>query len=193
MVISYEPDNLGEVERRILEERARRLAQPPEVPATGEAIDLVVLVLGVERYGIAVRFVQEVQPLDDVTPLPGVPAFWAGMVALRGHLYPLLNLRSYLGLPASSSGRSPTVPANKEAGAAGLGKVALVAALGMEIGLLADDVLEVRQVLKAEIGPALIEPTGPARVLTMGVTSDLLSVLNLEALLGDPRLIVQSE
>ena len=172
--------------QRILEERARRTAQPPEAPVTGEMVDLVILVLGAERYGVDVRNVQEVLPLDDVTPLPGVPAFWAGLVNLRGHLYPLLDLRRFLDLPARA-------PAPKDNGAApDAGKVALVAAAGLEIGLLVDDVLEVRQVLRAAIGPTLLEAMGPTRALTVGVTPDLLAVLNIEALLTDPRLIVQA-
>jgi hypothetical protein len=66
------------------------------------------------------------------------------------------------------------------------------AAAGLEIGLLVDDVVEVRQVVRATIGPTLLEAAGPTRPLTVGVTPDLLAVLNIEALLADPRLIVQA-
>lgn len=186
MAIVPESDMRGEHEQRILEERARRLAQPPEEPVTGETVDLVILVLGAERYGVDVHNVQEVWSLDDVTPLPGVPAFWAGLVNLRGHLYPLLDLRSFLGLPARA-------PASQTQGAAATGaKVVLAAASGLEVGLLVDDVLEVQQVLRAAIGPPLAEATGPTRTLMVGVTPDLLAVLNIEALLADSRLVVQA-
>jgi len=184
MTMTYGQNPHSEAEQRIFAERAQRLAQPPEVPVSGETIGLVVLVLGVERYGVDVRFVQDVQPLDAVTPLPHVPPFWAGLVGLRGHIYPLLDLRNYLGLPA----RGSTGKENSETAA---GRVALVAARGVEVGLLVDDVLEVRQVLKSEIGPSLIDATGPAPTLTMGVTPDLLTVLNIEVLLADTRLTVQ--
>lgn len=188
MVISDEPNKRAEVEQRILEERARRLAQPPETPVSGETVDLAVLVLGAERYGVDVRSVQEVLPLDDVTPLPGVPAFWAGLVNLRGHLYPLLDLRSFLGLPA----RPTAAKATSDGDARAAGKVVLVAAHGLEIGLLVDDVPQVRQVLCSEIGASLVEATGPARSLTTGVTPDLLAALDIEALLADARLTVQA-
>lgn len=185
MMLSDEPTMRPEIAQRILEERARRLAEPPEAPVTGETVSLVVLVLGAERYGVDVRCVQEALPFDNVTPLPGAPAFWAGLVNLRGHLYPLLDLRAFLGLP----GRPAALPDNGAAPPAA--KIVLVAAGGLEIGLLVDDVLEVRQVLRAAIGPTLLEATGPARTLTVGVTPDLLAVLNVEALLADPRLQVQ--
>ena len=178
------PSAFTEAQQRILEDRARRLAQPPTAPITGEMMELVILALGAERYGVDVRFIQEVQPLDNLTPLPGVPAFWVGLVNLRGHLYPVLDLRNLLGLPprpAAGQGEAEPPPA----------KVVLAVTKGLEICLLADDVPEVRQVLKAEIGVPLIEVTGPVRTLTAGVTSDLLTVLNIEALLTDARLAVQ--
>lgn len=185
MTVSYEQNMYSEAEQRIFEERARRLAQPPEVPVSGETVGLVVLVLGVERYGVDVRFVQDVEPLDTVTSLPQVPPFWAGLVSLRGHIYPLLDLRDYLGLPAGGS-------THKGSGATAAGRVALVAAHGVEAGLLVDDVLEVRMVRKSEIGPSLVDATGMTPASTTGVTSDLLTVLDVEALLIDPRLTVQA-
>lgn len=185
MAFSYDPDAFTEAERAILVARAQRLAAAPRVPVVGEVLDLVVLTLGVERYGIDVRFVQEVQPQESVTPLPGVPVFWAGLVNLRGHLCPLLDLRSFLGL-------AERMPAGRAVGEATPAKVVVVAIAGLEIGLLADDVSEVRQVLKSEIGPALLEPAGPARRPISGMMPDLLAVLDLDALLADPRLQVQA-
>jgi chemotaxis signal transduction protein len=69
----------------------------------------------------------------------------------------------------------------------------LVSAIGLDVGLLVDDVPGVRQLAQAEIGPPLMEIGGGKRPIIAGVTSDLLSVLDLEALLSDPRLIGQEE
>src|SRR5262245_35228075 len=82
--------------QRILEERARALARSPETEPAGERIDLVVLTLGAERYGVDVHHVQEIRPLGALTPVPGAPPIWAGVVNLHGQLYPILNLRRYL-------------------------------------------------------------------------------------------------
>jgi purine-binding chemotaxis protein CheW len=179
-----ETDLLSEAGRRILAERARRLAQPPEAPVSGETVDLVVLMLGPETYGVEAGFVQEVLPLDEVTPVPQVPDFWAGLVNLRGHLYPLLDLRRFLGL-------APLPAANGEKKGRDAAKVVLVTASGLEVGLLVDDVPQVRQVPCREIGASLVEATGAGRSFTAGVTPDLLTVLNVEALLADARLVVQ--
>lgn len=183
-MIPNSPNLFTEAQLRILEDRAQRLAQPPLAPVTGEMLELVILALGAERYGVEARFVQEVQPLDNLMPVPGVPAFWIGLVNLRGHLYPVLDLRNLLGLPprpAVGGAAAEPPPA----------KIVLAVAKGLEIGLLADDVPEVRQVLRSEIGTPLVEMIGPVRTFTMGVTADLLTVLNIEALLTDARLTVQ--
>src|SRR5213596_3225996 len=85
--------------RRVLEERARLLARAPEPASTEPTQDLLVLAVGAERYGIELRWVQEIQPLSGLTAVPGTPAFWAGVVSLRGRLHPVLDLRRYLALP----------------------------------------------------------------------------------------------
>ena len=84
--------------QRILEARARELSREPEADARGDTVELVVLALGPERYGVAGQLVQAIHPLSGLTSVPGLPAFWAGLVNLRGRLYPVLNLRRYLGL-----------------------------------------------------------------------------------------------
>ncbi len=84
--------------RQVLEERARALARPPEDQADGDALELVVLAVGAERYGVDVRQVREVRPLAGLAPVPGTPACWVGLVNLRGSLCPVLSLRRYLRL-----------------------------------------------------------------------------------------------
>lgn len=184
MAFAPETDSLSEAGRRILAERARRLAQPPEAPVSGETVDLVVLTLGPETYGVEARFVQEVLLLDEVTPVPQVPDFWVGLVNLRGHLYPLLDLRRFLGLPSPPA--ADGVQKGRDAA-----KVVLVTASGLEVGLRVDDVPQVRQVSCREIGASPIASTGADRSFTVGVTPDLLTVLDVKALLADPRLVVQ--
>ncbi len=166
--------------QRILEARAQALARPLAVDAPGDMLELVVLAVGPDRYGVAADQVQEIQVLTGLTRVPGLPAFWAGVVNLHGRLYPVLNLRRYLDLP----GAAP------EQGS----KLALVLAAGLSVALWVDDVPEVRQVPVAAIGPTLVDAAANAKVpVVRGVTPDLLAVLNLETLLADTRLVVQDE
>lgn len=163
--------------RRVLEERARLLARAPEPASTEPTQDLLVLAVGAERYGVELRWVQEIQPLTGLTAVPGTPAFWAGVVNLRGRLYPVLDLRRYLAPP--------------DAADAGKGRMVLVAAAGLSVALAVDEVHEVRPVPLSAIRPGLAG--GTTRSVIRGVTADLLSVLDLEALLADEQLIVQDQ
>jgi chemotaxis signal transduction protein len=163
----------------LLEERAAALARSSEDDElNGETIGMVVLVVGDERYGVEVQDVQEIEPLDKVTPIPGTPAFWTGVVNLRGSMYAVLDIERYLGLPSSGGVENP--------------KVALVSRGGLSVGLLVDEVAEIRKVRGSEIGPPVADGSSKAEVVR-GVTPDMLSVLDLEALLADPALVVEDD
>ena len=161
----------------VLEERAVVLARLFDDDETsGETISIVVLVIKNERYGVDVQNVQKIEPLDKLTPIPGTPAFWAGVVNLRGSMYPVLDIERYLSLPAAEAAENP--------------KVALVSRGGLSVGLPVDEVAEIRKVRSSEIGPPVADGSSKAEVVR-GVTPDMLSVLDLEALLADPALVVE--
>lgn len=164
---------------RIFHERARALAEPREADDAGETTVLVVLLLGGEQYGVDISYVREIRQLETLTPLPGTPAFWAGLVNVRGRLYPVLDLARYLALP-------DTVPVQA-------GFLVLVAAANLDVALLVDDKPEVRRLRQAELGPPLCEAAQLRRSIVKGITSDLLAVINVEVLLADPSLVVQAQ
>ncbi|HVQ96851.1 MAG TPA: chemotaxis protein CheW [Mycobacteriales bacterium] len=167
----------------ILAERARALAVPLHSAEPADTVDLVVLAIGPEWYGLDTRFVLEVQPLVGLARVPGLPSVWAGVANVRGTLRPVLDLRHYLGLPAG-----PQPP-----GAGSGRKVSLVSDAGLTVGLLVDDAVEIRRVPAALIGPPLVGPTSAARRQIRGVTPDLLTVLDVAGLLADLRLVVREE
>ena len=59
------------------------------------------------------------------------------------------------------------------------------------VGLLVDSVREIRRIPSGSIKPSAAEALGGASRAVLGVTQDLVSVLDAEALLGDEGLIVQ--
>jgi chemotaxis signal transduction protein len=71
----------------------------------GDAVEAVphaiVVRLGVARYAIPMADVAEVVPVPQVTRVPGMPIWLAGVVNWRGHVLPLLDLRPVLGEPLS--------------------------------------------------------------------------------------------
>ena len=140
---------------------------------------LVVLKIGEEQYGIPIQHVEEIQSFIQCTPLPGTSPFWSGIVNLRGRLYALLDLAKYLHI-------APDYKLEER-------KIAFVQARGLEVGLLIDDVLKVRRILPTDISSSLIHSRRIHREAIRGLTTDLLSVLDLEVLLSDPKLITQDQ
>jgi purine-binding chemotaxis protein CheW len=162
--------------RRVLEERARALARPPEDQADGDTLELVVLAVGAERYGVDVRLVREVRPLAGLAPVPGTPACWAGLVNLRGSLCPVLSLRRYLG-----AGDDPD--ADRQG-------VLVVVTAPFPAALLVDAAAEVRRYAPGELRPAPAAAGDRAHGAVQAVTPDLLQLLDPGALLADPALVV---
>jgi purine-binding chemotaxis protein CheW len=169
-----------EASQRIMEERARVLARPLRAEEPADTLELVVLTLGPERYGVDSRRAREVHPLADLAPVPGTPPFWAGIVNVRGTLYPVLDLHRYLELPEVDAGERQK-------------KVVLVSGSKLTVGLLVDDAPGIRRVPATDVGPPLGGTSEAARRIVRGVTDDLLTVLDVDALLSDPRLTLKEE
>jgi purine-binding chemotaxis protein CheW len=167
-----------EAAQRVLEERARALATALVDDERVDTVELVVLTVGSERYGVDADRVGEVRPLTELTPVPGAPPFWAGIVNVRGTLYPVLDLHRYFDLPRPGGGdRARTV--------------VLVSGAGLTVGLMVEDAAGVRPVPAGAVGPPLGAASETVNATVRGVTEDLLAILDIEALLADPRLVVR--
>jgi len=176
-VIPSPPTDPDEV-RRILEERAEALARPPDTQERGEMLGILMLAVGPERYGVPLGEIVGIEPLAKLARVPNVPAVWAGLANVRGRLCPVLDLATYFGL---SPWEEP-----------GQRKIVVVAANGVTVALLPDEVSDVAWILPEEIAEP---PSGRrgAHLALRGVTADLLAVLDVEALLADPHLVVDHE
>lgn len=165
-------------ERAILEARAKALAQVTE-ETSGAMMQLVVFKLANEIYGIATQFVREVQPLQALSPVPCTPSFVIGVINIRGAIYSVIDIRQFLGVPDEKW--------------SGERKVILVNAAGLEVGILADDVLGEISTPQDEMKAPLATRAGLKEEFVLGVTRNMLSILNLEALLADESIIVHEE
>jgi purine-binding chemotaxis protein CheW len=167
-----EDRRVTEIER-VLNERAEILARPVGSGARQEpTIEMLVLALGVERYGIAVHRVREVRPLGTASVVPGLPRHWAGLINLRGALLPVLDVRRFLGVEESVFSDPP--------------QAVVVAGPAIEAALMVDAVQGVERFKASDISPS---PNGTSSVV-LGVTTDLVSVLDIDRLLADEALIV---
>src|SRR4051794_29498302 len=92
--------NVIEDAGQILRARAQALARTPERPQIAETLlELLEFRLAQECYALENRYVQEVYPLKDLTPLPCTPPFVLGIVNVRGHVLPVLDLKKFFDLP----------------------------------------------------------------------------------------------
>lgn len=108
-------------------------------------LQLVIFSLDKEYYGLETRLVTEISRLEALTFVPRTAKHIAGVVNLRGHITPVICLRSRLGLP-------PRVDSKET-------RIIFVEAQDVLVGLLVDAVLEV-----SDIAAALV--TAPPEVIS---------------------------
>lgn len=165
---------------RILRDRARALATPPEAATpSAETIELLVFVLAGERFGIETDQVLEAASLREWISVPCTPAFVLGVINYRGRIVTVLDMRRLLDLPGD--------------GVAEDRKVIAVEAGGMTFGIMADTVAGVLSVPSRTVAPPPEALTGLRLVLTSGITEDLIPVLDLDALARTPEILVNDE
>jgi purine-binding chemotaxis protein CheW len=161
--------------RRVLDERARRLATPPADAAPVDSLEVLTFTLSSSRYAIAHAFIHEVVRLQSMTPVPDAPTCVAGVTNHHGNVLPLIDLRSTLGLPSTRLND--------------LSRIIVLGERSVEFGLLAERTEDTRAIAHT----ALQRLPGDARGdhhLYRGVTADGLMVLDGAALLADRRFAV---
>jgi chemotaxis signal transduction protein len=137
----------------------------PEIHAS--LIGLAIVSCAGTLIGIDVKWVREVRPFADATPIYGLPSCWAGICALRGHLYAVLDLQQVLSdqqTPIENHGQIVFTDVNE-----------------YSVGLLVDSVQVVRQ---AEV-ESIINVSTACSPYILGSTPDQISLLDLPLLYDD--------
>jgi purine-binding chemotaxis protein CheW len=166
--------------QRLLAARAQALARPrEEVQVPAEALDLLVFLLGGERYAIETSHVLEAVPLRALTPVPCTPPFVLGVVNYRGQILPVLDLRRLFELAEVA------VPEES--------RVVAVEAGGMRFGIFADAIEGTIRVPTQELAPPPAAVTVDRQAFIRGVTPELIAVLDLQGLAKDRRIVVNEE
>lgn len=159
---------------RVLQDRAALLARSHSEEVAADEVEILVIRCGANEYGCEATRVQEVHPVERLTPVPGSTDLWAGIVNVRGRLYAVVDTRRYLGL---AGGDEPS-------------DVRMVLLLASEdpFGLLVDDVLRLDRLPKADLRPPL-NATGSSRSgVVSAITTGMISLIDVDALLNDPLL-----
>jgi purine-binding chemotaxis protein CheW len=56
--------------------------------------------IGKQEFGVGVMKVREIMRMQDITAVPGTPAYLKGVMNLRGKIIPVIELRLRFGMPA---------------------------------------------------------------------------------------------
>lgn len=179
-----------EILEQIWARRAALLAQAPVQEDEGEQIKLVLIQLGRETYGLDAQYVFEIIPAKQITPVPRVPDWVAGVVNLRGHILSVLDLRRFFGLAQAEASDEDEMSPGPD--------LVIVETPSMEVALLANDVLDVEMLMANRLQNATdivqgIRPEYVRGVVERQDEGGLLVVLDLVTLLADEQLIVHEE
>ncbi len=108
-----------------------------------------------EIYGIDIANVQEIIRLPTITTIPRAPSFVEGVINLRGHIIPVIDLRKRFGIPEAE----PT----KES------RIVVVQVGDSTIGMRVDAVTEVLRIRSDAIEPPASIVTGTDSAFLRGV------------------------
>jgi purine-binding chemotaxis protein CheW len=136
---------------------------------TGDSLKFLRFRVADEEYGVSLLEIREIIKPRDITDVPGMPDFVAGVLSLRGVIIPVFNLRLRLGLATNeATGRERIIIAKRQEGL---------------FGLLVDEVYQVinLSVAAIEAAPTVLE--GIDREFVSGIgrhAQRMLILLDLE-------------
>jgi purine-binding chemotaxis protein CheW len=174
----------SEEKRGILRARAMRLAREPEREEEAENdLEVLAFLLAHETYAIETAYIREVYPLTELTPLPCTPDYIFGIINIRGEIITVVDMKKFFDLP--------------EKGITNLNRVIIAqiaqAEEDMELGILADEILGIRDFPASGLHPPLPTMTGIHAGYIKGVTGEGLILLDMERFLSDKQLTVHEE
>ena len=187
------------VVQQIWARRAAQLAKVPIQKDEGEQIELVLVQLGCEVCGLDAQYVFDIRPAGQITRVPRVPDWVAGVVNLRGRVLSVLDLQRLFGLSVTEGNRN-NGPESTER----MPCLVVVETPDMEIALSVDGILAVEALPASQVQEATDTIRGICPEYVRGVAKrrsehplangdGLLVVLDLLALLADERLIIHEE
>ena len=178
-----------EEKEKILKARAKALAREPKVEEE-KHIEVVEFLLAYEKYGVVSSYVREVYPLKELTPVPCTPPFVLGIVNARGQIISVIDIKKFFDIPEKGlTDLNKVIIIQPDSLPAGIPRTS---ASG-PIGILADVILDVRNVALGELQPSLPTLTGIREEYLMGVTKDRVVILDARKLLSDKNIIVHEE
>lgn len=101
-----------------------------KVELRSETTQFIIVRLGDEQYGIAIKYVDNIVRMQHITRVPKVQSYLKGVINLRGEVIPVMSIRIKMGLEPDQETKSSRI---------------IILKLGMNglIGIIVDEVKEV--------------------------------------------------
>jgi chemotaxis signal transduction protein len=174
--VAVKDDSEEQRRLRVLRERAAKLARVDVETRRAEPdFEVAVCRVGDERLALPVRRLREIVPLPPLTLLPGAPGWLLGVAQVRGTLLSVIALGAFLGLSGDGSQARYAALLDADQG---------------PIAFTVDEVLGYRRLYVTELAERGSQSGERQRPL-LGVTRDLIAVLDFEALLARPELVIE--
>lgn len=164
--------------QEILRARAKILARRESVTDDRhQYVDALFFTLADETYALPIEFLEDVFVLRGVTPVPCTPSFVMGIVAIRGQIFSILNLKALFEIPHETNDT--------------LKYVLLMVMDGMVFGVAVESIIGVQSLAIDTLQPPLSTLSGFKADYVQGITEDTVIVLNARRILSDNRIIVE--
>lgn len=169
---THDPERAG----AILASRARTFARPMGEPHDAALSELLTFRLAGREYAIKMQYIREVFIMREITPVPGVPDFIAGICTVRGEIVSVVDLRTLFSIPKH--------------GLTDLNRIIVLSDGTVTFGILADYITDIG------IRPTdMFSPVDPGATpieerYLLGATDESVIVLDAAAILADPRLVI---
>jgi purine-binding chemotaxis protein CheW len=129
------------------------------------------------RFAVEVKEIAEIVGLTQIVRVPCVPDFIAGITNVRGNITTLVDLRRLFG--------------DSTEAIVDLKRAILLHVHDARIGLLAEEILGTMQYKRSSLQKVASQRYSDRYV--RGVTSDLISLIDGEAIVSDPKVVVNDE
>ncbi|KTT14645.1 hypothetical protein NS331_22850 [Pseudacidovorax intermedius] len=141
------------------------------MPRSAFPAEILSFRLGEEHYGIDILKVQEIRGWEPATRIPSAPPEVRGVINLRGHVVPIMDLRLRFAMPDADCGP--------------LTVVIIAKAAGRMVGMVVDAVSEVMALEPAQVqpGPAIAAVDAACITGLATVNDQMVMLLDLDALL----------
>lgn len=170
-------EGFSEQELEVLRTRAKRAASTAQKSDAEETFTALHITLGGESYALPVELLRAVYENVTVVPVPCAPPSVAGIANIRGRIMPVLDLAVVLNVPRP---KSDVVSA-----------LVVVSRGDFSLAFQVEGVREIMTFPTRSVGPLPVGGDTLERAgYLQGILPDGLTLLNVNAMLDDPALVV---